>query len=95
MFESFITCPSHSFNSSFFVLASISHGRLSGEIIMSALAELRRASSKDEEGLYDQLANKEGKENDSDSSLLPALELLVQMSLKKPGNEVALCPIDA
>jgi hypothetical protein len=62
---------------------------------MSALAELRRATSNDEEGLFDQLANKEGKDNDSDTSLLPSLELLVQMSLKKPGSEVTLCPLDA
>jgi hypothetical protein len=72
-----------------------SHRRLTGEIIMNALAELRRASGKDKQGLFDQLANKKDMEHNSDSSLLPVLELLVEISLKKPGNKVKLCPIDA
>jgi hypothetical protein len=70
-----------------------SDGRIPGEIIMNALTELRRASSKDK-GLFDQLSNKKDKEH-TDSSLLQALELLVETSLKKPGKEVAMCPIDA
>jgi hypothetical protein len=69
-------------------------GRIPVEIIMNALAELRRSSSKDNERLFDQLANKEDKEHNSDNSLLPALEVLVEMSLKKPGKEVTLCSID-
>jgi hypothetical protein len=72
-----------------------SKGRLSGEIIMSALAELRQESSKDTDGLFDKLANKEDKEHGSDNSLLQALELLVQRSLKTPGTEVTMCPINA
>jgi hypothetical protein len=70
-------------------------GRFTGEIIMNALTELRRALSKDTDGLFGQLADKEDKETSSDSSVLQALELLVKMSLKKPGNEVEMCPIEA
>jgi hypothetical protein len=45
-----------------------SQRRLTGEIIMNALAELRLGSRiKDKEGLYDQRVNKKGKEHDSDS----------------------------